>query len=987
MHLERSLTQSPALGHGNLVRPASQTVIELRSCRGWTQEKLAEKSILSVRTIQNLERGKSTHLGTIAKVADALGVAARDCIASLPPGPGRSIKASIASVAGELPPCPYKGLMAFTEEDADVFFGREMLVEVLKEKLATRNIVQVSGPSGSGKSSLVSAGLISVLRPSWQVIQCRPGADPFGSLASALIPYIEPNRDEIYRAAQIPKLRQVLEDGQLCYLLGQILLTHANKGLLLFVDQFEEIFTQCGAHGVRNRFLDSVLPIAFAGMPGRESGLKFIYTIRADFAHRLLSHRRFTDAIQDGDVKIGPMNREELDSVIQRPASLRHVTFEDGLAERILNDAGAEPGTLPLLEFALTELWIRQTEHTLTHTAYSQIGQLYGAIAQRAEKVYRSLTPLQQEAARHILIRLVHLGDERGEDTRQRIPVSGLYSEELLNKDSGRRVLAVLTESRLVTVGIGSDRQQEVEIAHEALVRRWPRLSQWLQEDRDILVWRQRLHLIIREWQQTGRDEGFLLRGSLLDEARLWLSRRATDLTPREKAFISSSLAFNNRERSNRPIERLELLVDTSGGEFDGRDALVGDLPFLKQPEMWRLQINVIPVPSGNRQVMRAQLPQLPIASLLPLFATAAHAEIADNDENDLRQGLNTAQEPDDQTFALVRSLQLRGASGLALELLNPQLDGISDPNVRLKFASIVFDMMHVRGRYLDAAELIQQELLLHPENGEGHSPLLLALKIRLIHHQMFYTPVTELWSQMVDLLACCDRIRDHEAYGEVLFMLGGNLGALRGDYRVARQFLVRAARHARQRNDQYLLTRCLRKYGDILRHRGHLQLSKAALVEALRLSARGQGTRQRIYVLGCLGDLERQKQNYSAASEYFETAIELARSTFIPGWLGNLHLGLAEVALDRKLFDDAKVLLEQAEAHYRNTRPRHWWGEIQVGLGRSRLMRVAGESGWSDVARSVYREATTAGYANEATIASTLLSGNPHFRNVLMFL
>jgi hypothetical protein len=156
---------------------------------------------------------------------------------------------------------------------------------------------------------------------------------------------------------------------------------------------------------------------------------------------------------------------------------------------------------------------------------------------------------------------------------------------------------------------------------------------------------------------------------------------------------------------------------------------------------MWRLQINVIPVPSGNRQVMRTQLPQLPIASLLPLFATAAHADIADiadNDENDLPQGLNTAQEPDDQTFALVRSLQLRGASGLALELLNPQLDEISDPNVRLKFASIVFDMMHVRGRYLDAAELIQQELLLHSENGEGHSPLLLALKIRLIHHQMF---------------------------------------------------------------------------------------------------------------------------------------------------------------------------------------------------------------------------------------------------------
>ena len=225
-----------------------------------------------------------------------------------------------------------------------------------------------------------------------------------------------------------------------------------------------------------------------AGAVASAPQIKLLYTIRADFANRLLSHRRFTDAIQDADVKIGPMNGQELDSVIRRPASLQNVRFEEGLAERILNDAGVEPSTLPVLEFALTELWGRQTERTLTHSGYEQIGQLSGAIARQAEKVIRSLTPPQQEVARHILARLVRLADEGAEHTRQRIPLAALYSEELLNKDAGRKVLSLLTQARLVSVAVASDhRQQMVEIAHEALVRRWPRLRQWLEEDREIL--------------------------------------------------------------------------------------------------------------------------------------------------------------------------------------------------------------------------------------------------------------------------------------------------------------------------------------------------------------------------------------------------------------------------------------------------------------------------------------------------------------------
>jgi hypothetical protein len=432
--------------------------------------------------------------------------------------------------------------------------------------------------------------------------------------------------------------------------------------------------------------------------------------------------------------------------------------------------------------------------------------------------VYRSFNTLQQEAARHILTRLVRLAEDGGEDTRHRMALAALFSEDLLNRDTGRRVLAVLAESRLVTVGVErGGRQEMVEIAHEALVRRGPRLTQWLQDDREILVWRQRLRLILREWEQTGRDEGFLLRGPLLDEARLWLSSRSNDLTCEEKDFISCSLGLWHRERLRKPISRLELLVENPGlgqhGDWPGepkageQERSPSDSAFLARPGTLRLQINVIPVSEGQKPALRSRLPQLPFETLAPIFSMASPMDAADAEDIEHFESAKGLHNLDDQTFELVRDLQMRGSSGLALELLNPRLDGISDPNVRLKFASIVFDMMHVRGRYADAAELIRQELALHPRNGEGHSPLLVPLKIRLVHHQMLYRPVDELWAQMSDLLACSDCAQDAESHGEILFMLGGNLGTLRGQYGEARRFLVLATRHAKRRRDHYLLT------------------------------------------------------------------------------------------------------------------------------------------------------------------------------------
>src|SRR5260370_368579 len=212
--------------------------------------------------------------------------------------------------------CPYKGLFAFWEQDADMFFGRESLIQLLTEKLDQKHIVQVSGPSGSGKSSLVAAGLIPALNASdtWQVLYCHPGRHPFASLASALIPHLKPSDDERSRAAQLPQLLEVLEPGQLRYLLRRAVAANGNPALLLFIDQFEELYTQCNTQTLRDSFLDSLLTLVGANAVANAPRIRLGYTIRADFANRLLSHRAFTDPIQNAHLKTLPITRTDLHS-------------------------------------------------------------------------------------------------------------------------------------------------------------------------------------------------------------------------------------------------------------------------------------------------------------------------------------------------------------------------------------------------------------------------------------------------------------------------------------------------------------------------------------------------------------------------------------------------------------------------------------------------------------------------------------------------
>jgi WD40 repeat protein len=503
--------------------------------------------------------------------------------------------AAIAPVIGAN---PYRGLFAFREEDADVFFGREMYVTQLVNAVQKKPCVAVIGASGSGKTSLVYAGLIPCLRhqipsqippplvggaggggtrehetprrqgwviPSregqgWVIPSFRPGEHPFSALSSALIPLLEPDLDEIDRIEKIKKLAQKLTSGDLNLtdVLDAIAQKHPDMRLLIFVDQFEELYTLCQDEDERHRFLDEL-----SGMTGVQTLVchKLLLTMRADFLGKALAYRPFADVLQQAAVMLGPMNCEELRATIEKPAAQCGVTIEDGLIERILDAVGDEPGNLPLLEFALTEMWYKQREHTLTHAAYDDIGGVEHALADYAESVYMTLSAKEQQQAQHIFTQLVRPG-EGTEDTRRVAARADIGAEnwELVAKLADARLVVT---NRSANFNLPDNKQTKVctpeevvEVVHEALITTWQRLREWIEADREFRMWQERLRGAMRQWKTSAHDEGALLRGAPLAEAEGWLEEREREISPDEQRFIQAGLQLRDQEFSEREAQR-----------------------------------------------------------------------------------------------------------------------------------------------------------------------------------------------------------------------------------------------------------------------------------------------------------------------------------------------------------------------------------------------------------------------------------------------
>jgi WD40 repeat protein/DNA-binding SARP family transcriptional activator len=465
---------------------------------------------------------------------------------------GSAAAARLVGIEREASPVPgdppYKGMRYFDAVDAVRFFGREELVHRIVSRVRERRFVAVIGASGSGKSSLVRAGVVPALLDSLAAGSERrafvftPTAKPLESLAVAL------TRGNGSSAAAASIIDGLSEDARTLRL-AIATATRSDVDTLLVVDQFEEIFTECEDESERTSFIDNLL--AATGRPGPAM---VIVTLRADFYGQCARYAGLRDVLATDQEYIGPMNPPELRRAIEEPARQGGWEFEPGLVDLILRDAGEEPGSLPLLSHALLETWQRRSGRVMTLRSYAESGGVQGAIARTAETVYNQrLTPDEREVAKAIFLRLAAFGDA-AQSARRRVSV-----EELVQNTAGRlsveRVLRILADARLVSIGAES-----VEVAHEALFREWPTLHNWLNEDRDALRIHGHLSLAAQEWDETGREGSDLYRGARLIQAAEWATTRSDQMNALESEFMDASTESARSETAEREeAQRREL--------------------------------------------------------------------------------------------------------------------------------------------------------------------------------------------------------------------------------------------------------------------------------------------------------------------------------------------------------------------------------------------------------------------------------------------
>jgi WD40 repeat protein/DNA-binding SARP family transcriptional activator len=417
--------------------------------------------------------------------------------------------------------CPFKGLAAFDVDDAGIFFGRERLVAEMVARLVGAPLLGVVGPSGSGKSSALRAGLLAALAAGvlpgsegWALGLARPGEHPLRALERAL-------------AAAAPRGR-----------------------LIVAVDQFEEAFTACREESERAAFVDALL--ACARDPRRRALV--LVAVRADFYGRCAAYPELSRLLGANHVLVGPMRRDELRRAIELPARRSGLRVEPELVDALIADVEGEPGALPLLSTSLLELWQHRDGRCLRLAAYEHAGGVRGAVARLAESAYERLDGGRREIARALLLRLAG-GGEGDAVVRRRVPLAELEGER---DEAVGEVLSVLAADRLVTIGAG-----EVEVAHEALLREWPRLRGWLEEDAEGRRLHRHLIHAARDWQAAGRDRAELYRGARLASALDWVAGHEHELNELECDFIAQSRAEAEleAERQRRANRRLRALL------------------------------------------------------------------------------------------------------------------------------------------------------------------------------------------------------------------------------------------------------------------------------------------------------------------------------------------------------------------------------------------------------------------------------------------
>jgi WD40 repeat protein/DNA-binding SARP family transcriptional activator len=414
--------------------------------------------------------------------------------------------------------CPFKGLASFDVADSRFFCGRERVVDDLVTRLAERPLVGVVGPSGVGKSSVLRAGLLRALASgalpgseSWTSVLIRPGAHPGGELERAL---------------------------------GAV---NSADATVVAVDQFEELFTVCTDERERMRFVETLV----AAVSNSRRRVLVALALRADFYGRCATYPELARLLSSSHVLVGPMQTDELRRAIVVPSERAGLHVEDELVATLIDDVAGEPGGLPLLSTALLELWRNRDDSTLRLHDYRQAGGVHGAVGRLAESTYGGFDDDGKQVARWLTLRLA--AGDADNAVRRRVPAAELTR----GSDEAAKVLAELVDARLLTADDGS-----VEVAHEALLREWPRMREWLEEERESRRLEAHVRSSAREWDERGRDPGDLYRGARLSAVLDWRAGHAGELDPIEHEFIEAGRLEGRRElesqrRRNRRLRTL----------------------------------------------------------------------------------------------------------------------------------------------------------------------------------------------------------------------------------------------------------------------------------------------------------------------------------------------------------------------------------------------------------------------------------------------
>jgi WD40 repeat protein len=475
-----------------------------------------------------------------------------------------------SSAAKKLLPCPYRGLARFEPGDAKYFFGRESFVEKLVKATQNHNFVPLVGASGSGKSSVVFAGLVPKLLQAghWQFTYFRPGADPFYALAEALVPLYRPESDSTDKITQAGKLADALKDGiPLAHIFSWIQRQHPNDRVLLIADQFEELYTLCTDEATRHKFLDTLLAGIAAPADRIPCDPLLVATIRADFWGNAISYRPFVDALPNAYPNLGPMNRTELADAIAKPAEIAGHPLDLSTVARLIEQTADREGALPLLQFALTQIWVGLAAETTPAETLKSIGGVGGALAGKAQQIYGSLTPTEQEIARRVFLGLVQLG-EGAKDTRRRVKLEQLRSHRN-NPEQVKKTIERFASpgARLITLA-NEGGAETAEVTHEALFDNWQQLKNWLDGGRSDLRFQRRLDDAAMNWQDKGRPEGILWRLPDLDLLRRYQERAGDDMTPLQLEFFQASIDAEKAQKQAEEDKKRRLiiaLVVTSG--------------------------------------------------------------------------------------------------------------------------------------------------------------------------------------------------------------------------------------------------------------------------------------------------------------------------------------------------------------------------------------------------------------------------------------